>query len=351
MSEYTAAVIGTGGVANRHAQYYEQSDRVTLVAGADINDERLSEYCDQHEIEHRYRDHEAMLDEVQPDIVSVCTWNPTHMDLAMDAMEAGARAVVSEKPMGDDLGRPMDAVAMAEETGCYFVVHHQTRFSTGHNAVKKLLAEGAIGEPVSVRVSSGGGLLNIGSHLVDNMRWILGDPGLEFVIGWIQRETHRFERGSYAEEKTNALIRFEGGDEMTLSLDMEDGVKNKFHQFSGPEGTIVFDREEAVLIDTDGRHEPLAIEQPSYLEELLVWMDGGPVHRNVASEALEAQRILMAIYESALSHRRVDPPYERRVSPLAEAVEAGELPCEGEPYDIRIDEALKYAIEQGHVKP
>ncbi len=349
MSEYTAAVIGTGGIANTHARYFESSDRVELVAGCDISQERLDEYCDEHQIEHRYLDHDEMLAEVQPDIVSVCTWNPTHMELSMAAMEAGAQAVISEKPMGDDLGRPMDAVALAEETGCHFVVHHQTRFSTGHNAVKSLLADGAIGEPVSVRVQSGGGLLNIGSHLVDNMRWILGNPDLKFVIGWIQRDTHRFERGSYAEEKTHALIRFEGGNDMVLSIDMEDGVKHRNHQFTGPEGVISFNREQAVLIDADGEHEPLAIEQPGYLEELLAWMDGGPVHRNVGSQALEAQRILMAIYDSALSRRRVEPPYQKRESPLEEAVLAGELPYEGEPYDIRIDAALEYAIEQGHV--
>lgn len=350
MSEFTAAIIGTGGIARRHVGYYKESDRVEIVAGADISDERLGAFCEQHEIEHRYADHQRMLDEVQPDFVSVCTWNPTHMQLSIDAMEAGAKAVLSEKPMSDDLGGPMDAVAKAEETGCYFVIGHQTRFSAGHNAVKKLIAHGAIGGPAHVRVCSGGGLLNIGSHLVDNMRWILGDPDWEFVIGWIQRETNRFERGSYAEEKTHALIRFAGGHEMTLTLDMEDGVKNQLHQFTGPDGVISFTREEAVLLDANGLHEPMAIEQPGYFEELLAWMDGGPVHRNVASQALQSQEILMAIYESALNDTRVERPFEKRQSPLVEAIEAGRLPAEGEPYDIRIEEALEYAIAQGHVE-
>ncbi len=347
MSEFTAAVIGTGGIARAHAAgYYIPSDRVELVAGCDISQERLTAYCDEYDIEHRYLDHEQMLSEVQPDIVSVCTWNPTHMELSMAAIEAGARAVISEKPMSDELGGPMDAVALAEERGCHFVIHHQTRFSTGHNAVKELLAEGAIGEPVSARVQSGGGLLNIGSHLVDNIRWILGNPDWTAVVGWIQRETNRFERGSYAEEKTHALIEFEGGAEMILSIDMEDGVKHKDHQFIGPEGVINFSRDAAVLIDAEGRHEPLAVDQPGYFEELLAWMDGGPVHRNVASQALVAQTILMAIYESAISHRRVEPPFEERQSPLERAILAGELPYEGEPYDIRKPEALEYAMEQ-----
>ncbi len=350
MGEYTAAIIGTGGIARRHAGYYRDSHRVKLQAGADINAERLKEFCDAHEIEHRYTDHQQMLDEMRPDIVSVCTWNRTHMRLSMDAMEAGAQAVISEKPMGEDLGGPMDAVALAAKTGCYFVIGHQTRFSPGHNAAKKLLSEGAIGSPVSVAIRSGGALLNMGSHLVDNMRWILGEPDWEFVVGWIQRETNRFERGSYCEEMTHALIRFEGGHEMTLSLDMEDGVKNQDHQFIGPDGAINFNRQQAVLLDEEGFHPPMAIEQPGYFDELLAWMDGGPAHRNEASGALQAQQILMAIYESALNHLRVEPPFEKRESPLEEAILSGELPCEGEPHDIRSDEALEYAIETGQVQ-
>ncbi|MFP4250710.1 MAG: Gfo/Idh/MocA family protein [Armatimonadota bacterium] len=351
MSEFTAAIIGTGGIARRHAGYYNESDRVDLLAGADISEERLNSFSDDHGIEHRYSDHRQMLDEIKPDIVSVCTWNASHMHLSMDAMRAGAMAVISEKPMGDDLGGAMDAVALAEELGCYFVIGHQTRFSAGHNAAKKLLADGAIGSPVTVNVRSGGGMLNMACHLVDNMRWILGEPDWEFVIGWIQRETNRFERGSYTEDMAHALIRFEGGHEMTLSMDMEDGVKNQQHQFVGPEGVVSFNREQATLLDADGLHEPLAIEQPGYFEELLAWIDGGPVHRNVASGALQAQQILMAIYESALSHTRVEPPFEKRESALAEAIEAGDLPAEGEPYDIRLEEALEYAIEQGEVRP
>lgn len=345
MSEFTAAVIGTGGIARTHAGYYAGTDRVKLVAGCDINEERLNAYCDANGVERRYSDHETMLAEVRPDIVSVCTWNPTHMQLAIAAIESGARAVISEKPMSDELGGPMDAVALAEQHGCHFVVHHQTRFAPGYNAAKEMVAGGAIGRPVSIHWRSGGGLLNIGSHLIDNYRWILGDPDWTDVLGWVQRNTNRFERGSYAEEKTHALIRY-GEDEMILSIDLEDGVKYSQFRLNGPEGVINFNRQEAVLVNGEGTHEPRSSAQPGYLEELLAWMDGGPVHRNVASQALVTQQIMMAIYQSARTRTMITPPYEIRESPLEEMIFAGELPFEGEPYDCRIAEALEYAMEQ-----
>jgi hypothetical protein len=64
MSEFTAAVIGTGGIARRHAGYYTESDRVDFAAAADISDERLNAYCDTHGIERRYLDYRQMLEEM-----------------------------------------------------------------------------------------------------------------------------------------------------------------------------------------------------------------------------------------------------------------------------------------------
>jgi len=343
---YRAAIIGTGGIARTHAGYYQASDRTQLVAGCDISEERLTEFCDEREIDARYTDHEQMLAEVQPDIVSVCTWNGTHMPLAIAAMEAGARAVISEKPMSDELGGPMDAVALAEERGVYFVVHHQTRFAPGYNAARRLVADGAIREPITVHMRTGGGLLNSASHLIDNIRYILGEPAWEYVVGWIQRDTDRFERGSFCEEKTHALVGFAGGHELVVSVDMVDGVKHKHHQLLGPDGMINFDREQATLIDADGAHEPLSLAQPRYLDELLAWMDGGPVHRNEASGALETHRIMMAIYQSARVRARIEPPFEQRGCALDEMILAGELPFAGEPYDIRKPEAMAWVAAQ-----
>jgi predicted dehydrogenase len=344
---YRAAIIGTHGISNTHAGYYKKHPRVELVAGADINEENLNTWCDAQEVEARYLDVAQMLAEVQPDIVSVCTWNSTHPELSVQAAEAGVKAVISEKPMGEDYGGPADAVARLQELGCYFVVHHQTRFSSGYNAAKQLIADGAIGSPVTVHWTSGRGLLNIGSHLIDNCRWILGDPEWTSVVGWIQRNTDRYERGSWCEEKTHALIEFEGGHQMILSIDMSDQQKSSAWSFVGPEGSIRFDRGQAVLYNDQPQHDPLSLAQEQgYLDELISWMEGGPEHRNVAREALVTQQIMMAIYQSARVRERVEPPYDLRECPLEAMIAAGELPADGEPYDISHDEALEYVRER-----
>jgi hypothetical protein len=80
---------------------------------------------------------------------------------------------------------------------------------------------------------------------------------------------------------SHALIRFEGGNEMTLSMDMEDGVKNQNHQFVGPEGVINFNREQAVLLDADGLHDPLA--SPSNAATSRSCWRGWTVARSIAT--------------------------------------------------------------------
>lgn len=340
---YRAAIIGTGGIANAHAGYYVNDERTEIVAGADINEEHLTEFCDKYEIPDRYLDYEEMLAEQQPDLVSVCTWNATHPEITIAAAQAGVKAIISEKPMGEDLGGPMDAVTECERRGVKLVVHHQTRFKPGLRAVRELIAEGAIGTPVLMHYSTGGGILNIGSHSIDNYRWMIGDPAWTGVAGWIQRNTDRYERGAYCEEKTHALIEFDGGSEMILSIDMVDRQKATQFRIFGPEGVINFDREWATVTNGEGTREVEMQPQPTYLGELIEWIEGGPEHRNAGRIALVSQQIMMAIYESAKTRTRVEMPYDKRESPLAQMIEGGTLPAEGEPYDIRLEEALAYA--------
>ena len=86
--------------------------------------------------------------------------------------------------------------------------------------------------------------------------------------------------------------------------------------------------------------------EQGYLDELVAWMEGGPEHRNVAREALVTQQIMMAIYQSARLRERIEPPYDLRECPLESMIAAGELPFEGEPYDISHAEALDYVRER-----
>ncbi len=345
--KYTAAIIGTGGIASCHMGYYLANERIEFVGAADINPQSLRAFGEKYGVRNLYTDWQKLLEELRPDIVSICTWSATHPQITIAAAQAGAKGIICEKPLGEDLGGPMDAIAACEQAGCKLTVHEQRRYMPGFATAREQLLAGAIGSPITLCWRNEGGLMNIGTHFVDAANFVLGDPDWLRVIGWIQRNTDRYERGSYCEEKTLALVDFAGGHQLRLAMDIVEGDKTQLCNAIGPEGLMWFDRDTVTLFDARGRHELPCPPQPDFLEDLLAWIEGGPEHRNSARHGLRTQQILMAIYQSARTRTMIEPPYTKRESPLAEMIQSGELPATGEPYDIRSSAALRYHQGKG----
>ena len=138
----------------------------------------------------------------------------------------------------------------------------------------------------------------------------------------------RHERGLPAEDQAAGIIRFEGNHELVLEVDMlgEERAATTY-QLTGPEGIIRVDAHSAALLggDQKGWQELELTPQPTPLEELLAWMEGGPEHRNSGRTAMLTEEIMMAIYESARLRQYIEPPFDKLTSPLLEMVADGTL--------------------------
>ena len=100
MPSYRAALIGCGNISGRHARAYFEQGNVQLVAACDINPENLNITCDQLNISGRYASHQDLFrHEREIDLVSVCTYPKVHAEQTIAAANAGAKAVLCEKPM------------------------------------------------------------------------------------------------------------------------------------------------------------------------------------------------------------------------------------------------------------
>lgn len=117
---YTTAVIGAGkardegffkGGGHRigytHGETYGRSGRTRLVAVADINAENLHAYQETFDLQHGFVDYRAMLRDVQPDVVSICTYVGLHRQILLDACAAGVKGITCEKPCGDRVDLPL----------------------------------------------------------------------------------------------------------------------------------------------------------------------------------------------------------------------------------------------------
>ena len=142
MSTYRAAIIGLGRMGSTfddeitrggslylhycHAPAYTHSQRVELVAGADIHDEQRSIFGERWGLtdDHLYSDFEEMLDREKPDIVSICTTARVRPDIVQRVAKAGVKAIWAEKPL---------AVSLSEADAIVRVAHPHTGDGTDHN--------------------------------------------------------------------------------------------------------------------------------------------------------------------------------------------------------------------------
>jgi predicted dehydrogenase len=349
MPHYRVAVVGTGGIARHHAGYYAADDRTEIVAAAEIDPQRLEEYCDLYSIPARYADYRELLDRERPDIVSVCTWQDTHPAITLAAAEAGAKGVLCEKPMGVELGPVEDAVRACTERGVKLVVHHQQRSDPAFTAARHAVAQGLIGEPLVFVAHCQAGLLNIGSHTIDITRYILGDPTCTWVIGQAERKTNRFERGVMCEDLCQAIVGLDNGARIALDMDLPGTHLKQDRRLVGSEGMIRLGSDCAeVLRAGSAGWEPLRTEpQPGYLEEFITWMEGGPESRCAGKHGLAEHEVLCALYESAMRRELVKLPSAYKGFALHDMVADGSMRAEGDPYDIRSEAALQRALARG----
>ena len=100
MEKIRIGIIGTGGISNAHVRAYKKMEDVEIVAGADIIPGKAREALDRWEFPEAqaFESAQEMLEKVKLDAVSVCTYNSTHAECAIAALEAGCH-VLLEKPM------------------------------------------------------------------------------------------------------------------------------------------------------------------------------------------------------------------------------------------------------------
>lgn len=184
---YRVAVIGRTG----RGDYGHDLDTVWLdapgceiVAVADESAEGLAKAKERLKCAGAYSDYRQMLAREKPDLVSVAPrWLDCHRDMVVACAEAGVKGVLLEKPVARTLLEADEMVAAADRAGMKAAVAHQTRYSPRLTVVKKLIAEGRIGDVVEVRArgkedARGGGedMMVLGSHTMDLTRFLAGDP-------------------------------------------------------------------------------------------------------------------------------------------------------------------------------
>ena len=197
------AVIGAGMIANAaHIPAWKSmSTDVEVVGVADIRERSAHETAKRYDIRHVYSDPQKMLDELQPDIVSVCTPNMYHKEWTIASLKAGAH-VLCEKPITNTYSNAKEMFAVANAMGRTLYTCQSLRFTYAFKAAKDLADAGLLGEIYYSEISAirrrgiptwgffhikehnaGGPICDLGVHMVDSLFWIIGNPDVKSVSG------------------------------------------------------------------------------------------------------------------------------------------------------------------------
>ncbi|GHT94919.1 hypothetical protein FACS1894141_2560 [Spirochaetia bacterium] len=156
MAKTRIAIIGTGGIAGAHITSYLKMKDVEVVAGADIVAGKARAFLDAHGLPSAkdFLSAKAMLDAVKPDAVSVCTYNSTHAECTIEALEHGCD-VLLEKPMTVTLKEAL-AIRKAEKASKKIVtIGFQPRYDARMKKIKEVVSSGDLGKVYYVQTGGG----------------------------------------------------------------------------------------------------------------------------------------------------------------------------------------------------
>ena len=156
MAKLRIGIIGTGGIAHAHMRAYRQFEDVDIVGGADIVPGKARAFLDEFGLTkaEAFTAAADLIKNVAMDWGSGCTYNKTHAELAILALEAGLH-VQCEKPMSFTLQEAVEMVRASRKSGKILTIGFQPRYSFMRQKVDEIIASGAIGKVYYVQ--SGGG--------------------------------------------------------------------------------------------------------------------------------------------------------------------------------------------------
>ena len=289
-------LIGAGRIGRIHAgNLANRIPNARLVAVADIDLEAAKSLTAKLNIETAVSDYAQLLEHGDLQAVVISSATDTHAQIIMEAAAAG-KHIFCEKPLALELNRIDDALDAVEAAGVKLQVGFNRRFDPNYRKVREMAAEGKIGEPQILRITSrdteppplefvkvsGGIFLDMTIHDFDMARYITGSEIEEiYVIGAVMIDPRIEELGDL--DTVIITLRFENGVIGTIDNSRKAvyGYDQRIELF-GSEGMISTENETPdrhSLSTADGIQKPLPLyfflERyiESYLREMQSFVD------------------------------------------------------------------------------
>jgi predicted dehydrogenase len=230
MKKIKVGIIGAGKIAERlHLPQYSELKNAEVVAICDIIRSKAERLAKIYKIPQIYTDYKKMIKEAGLDAVSVCTPNYLHSEMTVFAANSKKHVLV-EKPMALSITEMKSMITECKKNGVILMVEQTQRFDPAHEVLKEVVDSGILGKIATVRgklghsgpefwsddspwffdrKKSGGGVsVDVGIHILDLIRYVLGDAEIESVSAKV---ANLIKKKIKLEDTINAIIKFKNG--------------------------------------------------------------------------------------------------------------------------------------------
>ena len=196
MKKYKAVIVGCGNIAGgydekgkdkksvfTHAGAYRKN-KIDIAAASDTNEKRLTEFAKIWGVKKTYSDYREMLKKEKSDIVSVCVPNELHEAVVIYAAEnSPAKIIFCEKPLSTSVASAKRMTEACKKHGKALIVNYQRRWEPMHIEAKRMIENGTIGQVQGITGYFMKGLLHVGTHLTNTIRFFVGEPENVYSTG------------------------------------------------------------------------------------------------------------------------------------------------------------------------
>jgi predicted dehydrogenase len=342
-------MIGCGNIGKMHLTNTQRLG-LNLVGICDINPEVLANRKREFGVSAGYQDYKELIADKNVQAIVVGTPNRFHAEHAIAALNAG-KHVLLEKPMAMNLAEADAIVAAQKKSGKVLMMGMVNRFRASTQSLKRFVEAGRCGEIYSGQTfwyrrrgipgfggwfttkseSGGGGLIDIGVHMLDLALYLMGFPRPVSVSGMTYNKWPDLNGYTYTsmwgapvppgkkdvDDYALALIRFDNGATLNLNVSWAINMQNTGAEMGlnlvGDKGGValqgmdnpkIFTEEAGHLVDIVpqyGKNEAGLEEMKHFVE----CVKEGRTPMATGAQGRTVQMILDAIYKSAETGREV----------------------------------------------
>ncbi len=350
MKKLKVGIIGAGNISKYHIDAYRKNPDVELYALCDINESRLKMMGEKYGVSRLFTDKDEMLKLDELDAVSVCTWNSEHAPATIAALNAG-KHVLCEKPMATNVEDAIKMKEAAEKNGKLLMIGFVRRFGNDCDIVRDFNSVDYLGDIYYAKAtylrrngnpggwfgdmsrSGGGPMIDLGVHVIDFTRFVMGNPKPVSVYAATFKKL--FDRSNLktskeylsagkgekdicdVEDLATAMVRYDNGSVLSIEASFSLNIKNDQGkiEFFGTKGGAKLEPELELYTEVNGYMADVNLAAKTALEfnglfenEINHFTDcilNGTECISPAKDGIEIMEILMAIYESAKTGHEV----------------------------------------------